>query len=194
MLTLLSRLFIKDHLNFESQQVRGKYGLLCGILGIFLNLMLFLMKFFAGLFANSVSVLADAFNNLSDAGSSVVTVFGFKAASKKADSDHPFGHGRYEYISGLVVSVLIVVMGVEFVKSSLEKIFSGVDDTKFSFVTAVILVLSILVKVYILVFNKSMSKKISSPALLATATDALSDCFITSAILLSAVIILFVHH
>lgn len=188
MLTILSRLFIKDRLNYESQEVRSKYGLLCGILGILLNVFLFAAKLVAGTLANSVSVLADAFNNLSDAGSSLVTIFGFKAASKKADSDHPFGHGRYEYIAGLVVAVLIVVMGVEFVKSSFSKIVTGVNDTKFTLVTAIILVLSILVKIYIFAFNKSTSKKISSPTLAATGADALSDCFATFAIIVSAVI------
>ena len=188
MITLLSRLFIKDSTNYENSEVRGKYGLLCGITGIVLNLLLFCAKMFAGLLANSVSVLADAFNNLSDAGSSLVTLFGFKAAGKKADSDHPFGHGRYEYIAGLVVSVLIVVMGVEFIKGSVEKIISGVNDTHFTLVTGGILVLSILVKVYIFIFNKGIGKKISSPALLATGTDALSDCVATFAIIVSAVI------
>lgn len=188
MITLLSRLFIKDSQNYENSEVRGKYGFLCSVTGIVLNLLLFAAKMLAGFLANSVSVLADAFNNLSDAGSSLVTLFGFKAASKKADSDHPFGHGRYEYIAGLVVSVLIVVMGVEFIKSSVTKIASGVDDTRFTLVTAGILALSILVKVYIFVFNKGVGKKISSPALLATGTDALSDCIATFAIIVSALI------
>ena len=188
MITLLSRLFIKDSKNFEDSDVRSKYGFLCAVTGIVLNLLLFAAKMAAGFLANSVSVLADAFNNLSDAGSSLVTLFGFKAASKKADSDHPFGHGRYEYIAGLVVSVLIVVMGVEFIKSSVTKIASGTNDTRFTLVTAGILVLSILVKVYIFVFNKGVGKKISSPTLLATGTDALSDCIATFAIIVSAVI------
>lgn len=188
MITLLSKIFIKDYKNYENAVVRGKYGLLCAVWGIILNLLLFAAKMVAGTLANSVSVLADAFNNLSDAGSSLVTLFGFKAASKKADSDHPFGHGRYEYIAGLVVSVLIVVMGVEFIKSSVEKIISGENDTRFTLVTGGILALSILVKVYVFVFNKSIGKKISSPALLATGTDALSDCIATFAIIVSAVI------
>ena len=188
MITLLSKLFIKDYKNYENSHVRGKYGFLCAVWGIVLNLLLFGAKMAAGVLANSVSVLADAFNNLSDAGSSLVTLFGFKAASKKADSDHPFGHGRYEYIAGLVVSVLIVVMGVEFIKSSVQKIVSGENDTHFTLLTGAILVLSILVKVYICVFNKSIGKKISSPALLATGTDALSDCIATFAIIVSAVI------
>ena len=188
MVTFLSKLFIKDYKNYENSVVRGKYGLLCAVWGIVLNLLLFAAKMIAGVLSNSVSVLADAFNNLSDAGSSLVTLFGFKAASKKADSDHPFGHGRYEYIAGLVVSVLIVVMGVEFIKTSVGKIASGENDTHFTVMTGVILLASILVKVYVCIFNKSIGKKISSPALLATGTDALSDCVATFAIIVSAVI------
>lgn len=188
MITLLSKLFIKDRKNYENAVVRGQYGLLCGVWGIVLNLLLFAAKMIAGMLANSVSVLADAFNNLSDAGSSLVTLFGFKAASKKADSDHPFGHGRYEYIAGLVVSVLIVVMGVEFIKSSVGKIISGENDTHFTLLTGGILAVSILVKVYICVFNKGIGKKISSPTLIATGTDALSDCIATFAIIVSAII------
>ena len=188
MITLLSKVFIKDRTNYENSTVRGKYGLLCALFGIVLNLLLFGAKMLAGVLANSVSVLADAFNNLSDAGSSLVTLFGFKAASKKADSDHPFGHGRYEYIAGLVVSVLIVVMGVEFIKSSVEKIVSGENDTKFTLLTGGILLCSILVKVYIFIFNRGIGKKISSPALLATGMDALTDCFATLAIIVSVFI------
>lgn len=188
MINLLSKLFIKDYKNYENSTVRGKYGLLCSVWGIILNIFLFAAKMIAGMLANSVSVLADAFNNLSDAGSSLVTLFGFKAASKKADSDHPFGHGRYEYIAGLVVSVLIVVMGVEFIKTSVQKILSGENDTHFTLLTGGILLASILVKVYVCVFNKSIGKKISSPALLATGTDALSDCIATFAIIISAII------
>ena len=188
MIALLSKLFIKDNKNYSDSEVRGKYGLLCAVWGIVLNILLFAAKMVAGVLSNSVSVLADAFNNLSDAGSSLVTLFGFKAASKKADSDHPFGHGRYEYIAGLVVSILIVVMGIEFIKSSIDKIVSGANDTEFSFLTGAILAASILVKVYICIFNKSIGKKISSPALLATGTDALSDCIATFVIIISAVI------
>ena len=188
MISILSKLFIKDYKNYENARVRSGYGYLCAVWGIVLNVLLFVLKIVAGTLANSVSVLADAFNNLSDAGSSLVTLFGFKAASKKADHDHPFGHGRYEYIAGLVVSVLIVVMGVEFVKSSVQKIISGENDTHFTILTAAILALSILVKVYIFVYNKSIGRKISSPTLLATGTDALSDCIATSAIIVSALI------
>lgn len=188
MISLLSRIFIKDRNNYENADVRGKYGLLCAVWGIVLNLLLFAVKMLAGVLSNSVSVLADAFNNLSDAGSSLVTLFGFKAAAKKADSDHPFGHGRYEYIAGLVVSVLIVVMGVEFIKTSAQKIISGENDTHFTLLTGGILVCSILVKLYICFFNKKIGKRISSPALIATGTDALSDCIATFAIIVSAII------
>jgi len=188
MITLLAKAFIKDYKNYENSAVRGKYGLLCAIFGIILNVLLFAAKTAAGLIANSVSVLADAFNNLSDAGSSLVTLFGFKAASQKPDPEHPFGHGRYEYISGLVVSVLIVVMGVEFIKSSVDKIVSGANDTTFTLLTGAILLVSILVKIYVCIFNKSIGKKISSPTLLATGTDALSDCIATFAIIVSAII------
>ncbi len=187
MISLLARFFIKDRKNYEDATVRAKYGLFCGILGIILNFLLFCIKLFAGTLAHSVSVLADAFNNLSDAGSSLVTLLGFKAASQKPDSEHPFGHGRYEYIAGLVVSILIIMMGAELVKSSASKILSGVNDTHFTILTAVILGISVLVKVYIFVYNRRIGKRISSPALLAAGTDALSDIVSTLVIIAAAV-------
>ncbi len=188
MTTLLAKLFIKDYENTENAAVRNKYGFMCSVLGIVLNFFLFAIKLAAGLLANSVSVLADAFNNLSDAGSSLVTLFGFKAASRKPDPDHPFGHGRYEYIAGLVVSIFIIMMGFEFVKSSASKIMSGENDTKFTLLTGAILALSILVKLYVFAYNKSVGRKISSPALVAAGTDAISDCGATLVIIISAVI------
>ena len=188
MIQLFSRLFIKDRHNYSNAKVRSAYGFLCGIMGILLNLLLFCAKMAAGYLVNSVSICADAFNNLGDAGSSIVTLFGFKAAAMKPDSDHPFGHGRYEYIAGFTVSILIVVMGVEFVKSSVEKILSGSTDSGFSLVASLILVLSIAVKVYIYFYNHGVGKKISSPALAAAGTDALGDCIATGVILLSSVV------
>ncbi len=188
MIGILSRIFIKDRHNYTDASVRSKYGFICGILGIILNFLLFCVKMLAGMLSNSVSVCADAFNNLGDAGSSIVTLFGFKAAEMKPDSDHPFGHGRYEYISGFTVSIIIILMGVEFVKSSVEKIASGVVDGGFSVITAVILVLSVLVKVYICIYNKSVGKKISSGALSASGTDALCDCIATTVILIGSVV------
>ncbi len=188
MIILLSKMFIKDYKNYDDARVRNSYGFLCAVLGIVLNFLLFAAKAAAGIVASSVSVLADAFNNLSDAGASLVALLGFKASKKKADSDHPFGHGRYEYIAGLVVSILIIVMGFEFIKTSIEKIVSGESNTRFTILTAVILVLSILVKIYICIYNRVIGKRISSPTLLATSTDSLSDCIATSAIILSAII------
>ena len=191
MIGILSGIFIKDRKNFNDATVRSKYGFLCGIVGIFLNIVLFCIKMLAGTLAKSVSICADAFNNLGDAGSSVVTLFGFKAAAIKPDSDHPFGHGRYEYISGFTVAIFIIFMGVEFVKSSVQRIVSGSSDTKLTLLTAGILVCSVAVKVYIYLYNKSVGKKINSPALLATGTDALSDCIATTVILLSSAVTYF---
>ena len=191
MINILSRIFIKDSQNFCDANVRSAYGFLCGIVGIVLNLVLFGFKMLAGTLSGSVSICADAFNNLGDAGSSIVTLFGFKAASRKPDPDHPFGHGRYEYISGFTVAIFIIFMGVEFVKSSFEKITSGTADSKLTVLTAAILLISVVVKVYIYLYNKSVGKKISSPALLATGADALRDCIATTVIIISSVVTYF---
>lgn len=166
---------------------RSAYGKLCGIVGIILNIILFLGKFFAGMISNSIAITADAFNNLSDAGSSVVTLIGFKLAEKKPDAEHPFGFGRMEYLSGLVVSAVILLMGFELVKDSIDKIFhpTAVD---FSPVVLVILLASIAGKCYMAYYNFSYGKKFDSAALKATATDSLSDC-ISTAVVLAATII-----
>ena len=132
MIKLLSKIFIKD--GDAPPEVRRKYGILCGGVGIFLNLLLFASKFAAGVFSGSVAVTADAFNNLSDAGSSVITMIGFRMAGQKPDSTHPFGHGRIEYISGLIVSLLILLMGTELLKSSVEKIFAPVPSDYLSLI------------------------------------------------------------
>lgn len=124
MITLLSKIFVKDRDNTESSSVRGAYGTLCSIVGILLNILLFLAKLIAGAVSGAISVTADAFNNLSDAGSSVITLLGFRMSEKKPDRGHPFGHGRIEYISGLIVSMLIILVGFELGKTSAEKIFS----------------------------------------------------------------------
>ena len=147
MITLLSRLFIPDRNNLTDNHVRQSYGILCGAVGIFLNLCLFTGKLFAGTISNSIAITADAFNNLSDAASSVITMLGFRLAGQKPDSDHPFGHGRLEYISGLLVSVIILLMGFELLKSSVLKICYP-EELLFSPVLLVILLLSILVKCY----------------------------------------------
>ena len=174
MMELLSRWFIRDRNNVTDPRVRRAYGQLCGFVGIGLNILLFAGKFFAGTLSGSVAITADAFNNLSDAGSSVVTLLGFRLAGKKPDPQHPFGHGRLEYVSGLIVAGLILLMGVELAKSSVEKILhpAAVD---FSVIALVILAVSICVKLYMCLYNRRIGKKIRSAAMEATAADSLSD-------------------
>lgn len=163
--------------------VRQAYGLLSGGVGIVLNLLLSAGKFVAGVLTGSIAVTADAFNNLSDAGSSVVTLVGFRMAAKRADDDHPFGHGRIEYLSGLAVAVAILVVGLELAKSSLEKVLHPVE-VAFSWLSVGILCASILVKLWMFFFNRNLSRRIGSAAMMATATDSLSDAAATSAVLL----------
>lgn len=166
---------------------RSAYGKLCGIVGIVLNLLLFAGKFIAGFLSNSIAITADAFNNLSDAGSSLVTLIGFKLAEQKPDSDHPFGHGRMEYLSGLIVSAVILMMGFELVKDSIDKILhpTGVD---FSVVVLVILIASILGKCYMAFYNFYYGKRFESSTLRATAVDSLSDCVSTTVVLIATLI------
>lgn len=162
MISLLSRLFIKDYENTSDPGVRQRYGVLCGGLGIFLNILLFLGKLLAGFFSGSVAITADAFNNLSDAGSSVITLVGFRMAGQKPDSDHPFGHGRVEYISGLLVAFIILLMAVELLKSSVDKILHPEEVTA-SPVVIGILAVSIGVKLYMCLYNARVAKKLTAP-------------------------------
>lgn len=192
MIKLLTKLFIKDHENVTSAAVRRAYGTMCSLYGIFLNLLLFAGKYFAGLISGSVAITADAFNNLSDAGSSIITLLGFAIAGKKPDPDHPFGHGRAEYLAGLVLSGVIILMGFELVKSSFEKILHP-EPISSDLLPAVILVCSILVKFYMCLYNRSVGKKINSAAMQATATDSLSDSIATTVVLLSMGISYFFH-
>ena len=192
MIKLLTKLFIKDHENVTSAAVRRAYGTMCGLYGIFLNLLLFAGKYIAGLISGSVAITADAFNNLSDAGSSIITLLGFAIAGKKPDPDHPFGHGRAEYLAGLVLSGVIILMGFELVKSSFEKILHP-EPISSGLLPAVILVCSILVKFYMCLYNRSVGKKINSAAMQATATDSLSDSIATTVVLLSMGISYFFH-
>ena len=184
MIKLLTKLFIKDHENVTSAAVRRAYGTMCSLYGIFLNLLLFAGKYIAGLISGSVAITADAFNNLSDAGSSIITLLGFAIAGKKPDLDHPFGHGRAEYLAGLVLSGVIILMGFELVKSSFEKILHP-EPISSGLLPAAILVCSILVKFYMCLYNRSVGKKINSAAMQATATDSLSDSIATTVVLLS---------
>ena len=182
MISLLAKWFIKDRDNVTDANVRRAYGSLCGLAGIGLNILLFIGKLFAGMISGSIAVTADAFNNLSDAGSSVVTLLGFRLAGKKPDPDHPFGHGRVEYISGLVVAALILLMGVELAKTSLSKILNP-SDVDFSILAIVILAVSIAVKLYMSFYNAAIGKKIHSAAMAATAADSRSDAISTTAVL-----------
>lgn len=182
MITLLSHLFIKNRDDVTNPAVRRAYGQLCGIVGIALNLVLFVGKFFAGTVSGSVAITADAFNNLSDAGSSVVTLLGFRLAGKKPDPEHPFGHGRMEYVSGLIVAGLILLMGAELAKSSFEKVLHP-EAVDFSALTAVILAVSVCVKLYMCLYNRRISRKIDSVAMVATAADSFSDSIATTAVL-----------
>ena len=186
MVTLLGRLFIRQE-GREESEVRKAYGILCGAVGIFFNILLFAGKFFAGTLSGSIAITADAFNNLSDAGSSVVTLLGFQLAGQKPDPEHPFGHGRMEYLSGLVVSMLILLMGVELGKSSLVKILHP-EEVEFSPLIVGILCVSIAVKLYMFLYNKRIGKKLGSAAMEATAMDSLSDCVATTAVLAATLV------
>lgn len=187
MFTLLCKLFIKDNKNYQDNRVREGYGKLSGILGIILNALLFLSKMIAGIFTGSISIVADAFNNLTDAGSSLITFIGFKLSSKPTDKEHPFGHGRMEYVAGFIVSMLIFLVAFELFKESVTKIITP-TALEFSIVAVVILCLSIFVKLYMFFYNYSTAKKIKSSAMKATATDCLTDCISTSVILATLII------
>ena len=187
MVTFLSRWLIQDYDRPEDPEVRRKYGVLCGSVGIGLNLLLFLAKFFAGTISGSIAITADAFNNLSDAGSSLVTIVGFKLAGQKPDPSHPFGHGRMEYLSGLAVSVLSLLMGFELLQSSVDKIRHPAA-IEFSWLSVVILLLGIAGKLYMSYYNRSVGNKINSAAMKATAADSLSDSISTAAVLAATLI------
>lgn len=187
MLTLLTKLFIKDRENTSAPAVRQAYGVLCGAMGIAFNLLLFAGKFAAGVISHSIAITADAFNNLSDAASSIITLVGFKLAGQKPDKDHPFGHGRIEYIAGLLVSILIIYMAFELLQSSVMKIITPAELT-FSPVVICILLASILIKFYMAFYNYKVGLKIESPALKAIVTDSLSDTLATSVVLISTLI------
>lgn len=187
MIEFLLRKFVKDYQNVKDPAVRERYGTLSGAVGIFLNLMISLGKFTAGVITSSVAVTADAFNNLSDAASSLVTLVGFRLAGQKADDDHPFGHGRIEYLAGLAVSVAILLVGLELAKSAVGKILHP-EAVSFSLLSAGILAVSILVKLWMYVFNRTLSRRIESAAMAATAADSLSDCVATSAVLLGLLV------
>ena len=184
MVSLLSKIFIKDREDYKNPVVRNAYGTLCSVLGIFLNILMFIGKYIAGVLSNSISITADAFNNLSDAGSSVITLLGFRIAGMKPDPNHPFGHGRMEYLSGLAVSAIIVVMGFELLQSSIKKIMNP-EPVEGSILVVCIMLVSILVKLYMAFYNSRISKKINSAAMKSVATDSISDTISTLVVLIS---------
>lgn len=190
MIKFLIKRFIKDSENIKDPAVRRKYGSLCSSVGIGLNICLFIGKYLAGVLSGSIAIMADAFNNLSDAGSSLITLIGFKFAGMKPDAEHPFGHGRIEYISGLAVSAAIILMGVELAKSSVSKILSP-TPVEMNALAIVILVVSVCVKFYMCSYNRFVGRQIDSAAMKATATDSLSDAVATSVVLLAMLVLKF---
>lgn len=187
MTNFLIKHFIPNASDVKSPAVRQRYGVVSGVVGILCNALLCTAKIAAGLLTGAVSIVADGINNLSDGGSCVVSLLGFKVAGKPADDKHPFGHGRIEYVAGLIVSFIIVLMGVELAKTSLDKIFHP-EEISFSWITPAVLGISILVKLWMCFFNRKMGDKIDSAVLRATAMDSLSDVAATSAVLAGFVI------
>ncbi len=185
MVTILSKIFIKK--DSSESSLRSGYGTLCCVLGIVLNIILFAIKYFAGVISKSIAITADAFNNLSDAGSSVIALAGIRLAGKKPDKDHPFGHGRMEYLSGLAVSVIILLVGFELFKSSVEKIITP-EPVDSSLAAIIILCASVLIKGYMFFYNRSIGKKINSAGMKATALDSIGDAVATLVVLVSTVV------
>lgn len=187
MTQFLIKTFVKDYQNTNNKDVRHRYGILGSIVGIVCNLILFIVKILIGMVLKSVSVTADAFNNLSDSGSAIVTLIGFKLSSKPADVNHPFGHGRFEYISGFIVAFIIMLVGIEFLKTSVDKIINP-QDLNFNIISIIILLISIIVKLWLSIFNKDLGKRINSTAMEATSMDSLGDVLATSATIISVLV------
>ncbi len=184
MTSLLLKLFVKDYKNTDNASVREKYGVLAGFVGIVTNIIIATAKLIIGTFSGSISITADAVNNFSDAGSSIITLVGFKMANKPADADHPFGHGRIEYISGFIVAFIVLVFGVELMKSSVERIINPAEIT-YSIWSIIILTLSIVCKLWLGLFNRKLGKAINSTAMSAVFTDCISDSGATAVTIIS---------
>jgi cation diffusion facilitator family transporter len=180
----LIKLFIKNSDDVQTPQVRNAYANLAGIVGILINVILFLIKLSVGLLVGSVAIMADAFNNLSDAASSVITIIGFRMANKPADAEHPFGHGRIEYISALIVSFMVMLVGIQFIRSSFQRI-TNPETIKFELIPFILLIISIGFKIWLSIFNKTIGFKINSSALKASGTDALGDVFTSTTVVIS---------
>lgn len=184
MTSLLLKLFVKDYKNTENSNVREKYGVFAGLVGIVVNIIIASAKLLIGTFSGSISITADAVNNFSDAGSSVITLIGFKMANKPADTDHPYGHGRIEYISGMIVAFIVLIFGVELMKSSVERIINPVEIT-YNVWAIVVLALSIVFKLWLGLFNRKLGKAINSSTMTAVFTDCVSDSGATSVTIVS---------
>lgn len=191
-MNVLARLWIKDYKNYDDEKVREAYGKLSGFVGIVTNLVLFLIKFICGTLSGSVSITADAINNLSDAGSSIISLISFKLSSRPADEKHPFGHARYECIASMLVACLILVLGFELMKTSFEKILHP-EEVVFSYITIVVLGVSIMGKLWMYSYNKKFGKLVHSSLLEATAADSLSDVLATSSVLISTILSPLIH-
>lgn len=187
MTKILLKLFIKDYNDTANPRVRRKYVNLGSAVGVLCNIILFLIKLTIGLLAGSVSIMADAFNNLTDIGSSVVTLIGFRMSEKPADKEHPFGHGRFEYMSAMFVAIIILLVGFELFKSSINKIINP-TELNIEIYTIVLLLISVIIKLWMFLFNKKLGKSINSTSLVATAQDSINDSIATSAVLISIVI------
>lgn len=183
----LVKRFVKNHEETGDSNVRQAYGYLGGFIGIIANTLLFAGKLSVGLYINSIAVMADAINNLTDAASSIITLVGFKITNKPADREHPFGHGRIEYISALIVSFLVIMVGFEFIKSSIERVMNP-EIVAFSWLTFILLSFSIVLKIWLSFFNRKIGRTIGSKAMEATAMDSLSDVITTSVVLVSLVL------
>lgn len=180
----LTKLFIKNSDDVQTPKVRNAYANLAGIVGILVNVILFLIKLSVGLLVGSVAIMADAFNNLSDAASSVITIIGFRMANKPADAEHPFGHGRIEYLSALIVSFMVMLVGIQFIRSSFQRI-NNPEAVKFELIPFILLLISIGFKIWLSIFNKAIGFKINSSALKASGTDALGDVFTSTTVVIS---------
>ena len=187
MTDLLIKIFIKDKENVENMEVRGKYALLSSITGIIVNVLLSVFKLIIGIFANSMSIISDALNNISDAGSSIITMIGFKMSQKKVDNDHPWGHGRMEYVTAFFVDILIILVGFELLQSSVEKIIHP-ELPSINNITIILLVVAIIAKLWLFLFYRKIAKKINSTAIKGTAYDSISDSISTTAVLVSALV------
>lgn len=190
---LLVRLFIKDYKNTNNPLVRAKYGTLSGIVGIISNIILCTIKIFLGIISGSLSIMADGINNLTDAGSSIITLIGFKLSSAPADDDHPFGHERIEHITGLIISFIILIIGFNLGRESITKLINGSSTNEISILTIIIMVISICIKLWQSLFYKKMAKAINSDALVASSKDSLNDCISTTTVIIGLIIFKFTN-